>query len=343
MEIPIQNIYYLLCYAWNKLVERDIVDVKGIETTKLCDLFAKVIITGTSRVLKMGLGRGYVQNAEEIYGIKGKIDFGLSLKRNTFRKAKCQCEYDELSYNILHNQILKSTIRRLADVNGLDQELKDKLIVLYRKLNEIDDIKVGKADFRRIQLYRNDSFYQFLLNICELVIDNLMPTEQKGRSKFRDFVRDDKQMAKLFEEFVRNFYKIEQDHFHVRREDIYWDITAGASDFIPKMQTDISLESKDGKTKIIIDTKYYSEALSEHYEKEKIKSANMYQMFSYLENLDATKEVNKNCTGILLYPTVTKELDIPIKIKEHPVQFKTINLNQEWPCIHKDLLAIIGL
>jgi 5-methylcytosine-specific restriction enzyme subunit McrC len=44
MEIPIQNIYYLLCYAWNKLEERDIVDVKGIETTELCDLFAKVLI-----------------------------------------------------------------------------------------------------------------------------------------------------------------------------------------------------------------------------------------------------------------------------------------------------------
>ena len=60
MEIPIQNIYYLLCYAWNKLEEGNIVDVKGIETNKLYNLFAKVLINGASRLLKMGLDRGWV-------------------------------------------------------------------------------------------------------------------------------------------------------------------------------------------------------------------------------------------------------------------------------------------
>ena len=49
MKIPIQNIYYLLCYAWNKLEERDIVDVRGIDSTKILDLFARVLIGGLSR------------------------------------------------------------------------------------------------------------------------------------------------------------------------------------------------------------------------------------------------------------------------------------------------------
>jgi len=80
MKIPIQNIYYLLCYAWDKLDEGDIVEVKGIESTELCDLFAKVLISGTSHLLKMGLDRGYLLIGEEISGIKGKIDFGSSLK-----------------------------------------------------------------------------------------------------------------------------------------------------------------------------------------------------------------------------------------------------------------------
>ncbi|GAG60746.1 unnamed protein product, partial [marine sediment metagenome] len=33
IQIPIHNIYYLLCYAWNKLDEKDIVDVSGIDST----------------------------------------------------------------------------------------------------------------------------------------------------------------------------------------------------------------------------------------------------------------------------------------------------------------------
>ena len=35
MNIPIQNIYYLLCYAWDKLEEKEVVDVDPIESTSL--------------------------------------------------------------------------------------------------------------------------------------------------------------------------------------------------------------------------------------------------------------------------------------------------------------------
>jgi 5-methylcytosine-specific restriction enzyme subunit McrC len=341
MEIPIQNIYYLLCYAWNKLEERDIVDITGIETTQLCDLFAKILIGGTSRLLKMGLDRGYIQQNVEVIGIKGKVDFGLSLKKNLFHKARAQCQFDELSHNVLHNQILKSTLRHLAEVNELEANLKEQLYGLYRILHEVEDIRLSKSLFRLIQLHRNNSFYEFLLKICELVADNLLPSEQKGHSKFKDFIRDERQMASLFEEFVRNFFRLEQNIYKVYREDIRWDISSGDESFLPKMQTDISLESKDRK--IVIDTKYYQEALKEHYDKEKIKSENMYQIFAYLKNLESTKEINRYCEGILLYPTVTKDLDINITIHQHQVRFKTINLNQDWRVVHKDLLAIVGL
>jgi 5-methylcytosine-specific restriction enzyme subunit McrC len=344
MEIPIQNIYYLLCYAWNKLVERDIVDVKGIETTQLFDLFAKVLINGTSRLLKMGIDRGYVLQNDEIVGIKGKLDLSLSLKKNLFRKAKAQCQFDELSHNVLHNQILKSTIYQLANVDQLAYELKERLFDLYQRFHEVEEIQLNKTVFRRIQLHQNNSFYEFLLKVCELVIDNLLPSEQKGQSKFQDFMRDERQMAKLFEEFVRNFFRLEQSHFRVYREDILWDVSDGdeaSKNFLPKMQTDISLES--GDKKIIIDTKYYREALGEHYDKEKIKSQNLSQMFSYLMNLDRTKNINKDCAGILLYPTVTRELDLNVTIQGHQISFKTINLNQEWQGIEKDLLAVVSL
>ncbi len=344
MEIPIYNIYYLLCYAWNKLEERDIVNIKGIETTKLCDLFAKVLIGGTSRLLKMGLDRGYVQQNHEIGGIKGKIDFSISIKKNIFQKGKAQCQFDELSYNILHNQILKSTIFHLAKIDELSPDLKRKLYDLYRRLSEIGNINLKKSVFRRVQLHRNNNFYDFLLKICELIVDNLLPTEDKGHSKFRDFVREEHQMSQLFEDFVRNFYKLEQSIYQVYREDISWDITDGnetSKNFIPKMKTDVSLESKDKK--IVIDTKYYKEALTQHFDKEKIKSENMYQIFSYLKNLESSNEINRNCAGILLYPTVTYKFDINITVHGHQISFKTINLNQDWQNIHKDLLAIIGL
>ena len=54
MEIPIQNIYFLLCYAWDKLDERDVVDVDPVGITELVDLFSRVLISGTNHLLKRG-------------------------------------------------------------------------------------------------------------------------------------------------------------------------------------------------------------------------------------------------------------------------------------------------
>jgi len=341
MKIPIQNIYYLLCYAWDKLDEGDIVEVKGIESTELCDLFAKVLISGTSHLLKMGLDRGYLLIGEEISGIKGKIDFGSSLKGNLLKKARVYCLFDELDHNILHNQILKSTLLKLASVDELDKELRNRLYELLKRLREIDEIYLNQAVFRKVQLNHNNAFYDFLLKICELVIDNLLPTEERGRSKFRDFLQDEKKMSILFESFVRNFYKLEQNIYQVDREDIYWDISWGDRRLLPKMQTDISLESHDKK--IIIDTKYYSETLTEHYKVEKIREANLYQIFAYLKNIEKKSEKAKFSTGILLYPSVDKDLDYRVSIQGHEIIIRTINLNQDWHKIHADLLAIIGL
>ena len=80
MQIPIQNIYYLLCYAWNKLEESEIVNVNEIDSTELIDLFAKVLSNSCSRLLKQGLDRYYVEHEDVIMGIKGKFNFNLHFK-----------------------------------------------------------------------------------------------------------------------------------------------------------------------------------------------------------------------------------------------------------------------
>ena len=51
MAIPIENIYFLLCYAWNKLDEKERVDVSIDDKTELLDLFAKVLITSSKLLL----------------------------------------------------------------------------------------------------------------------------------------------------------------------------------------------------------------------------------------------------------------------------------------------------
>jgi 5-methylcytosine-specific restriction enzyme subunit McrC len=319
-KIPIQNIYYLLCYAWNKLDEKDVVDVTGIDTTSILDLFSKVLISGLNHLLKRGLDRGYVSYSEDVRCLKGKIHLSPTIKRNLLLKVQAHCEYDELSHNVLHNQILKATIRLLIYEDTIEKDFKDQLIGLYRKLHEVADIQLTYPVFSRVQLHRNNSFYDFLIKICELIYDNMLISEDSGKSKFRDFLQDERKMAYLFEEFVRNFYRIETPNYKVSREDIFWYATPldeHSGKYLPKMVTDISIE-KNG-SKVIIDTKYYKEALAKYYDQEKIHSSHLFQIFGYLKNLEAKGGINISCSGVLLYPTVDRDIELNYMVDEHKV------------------------
>jgi 5-methylcytosine-specific restriction enzyme subunit McrC len=168
-------------------------------------------------------------------------------------------------------------------------------------------------------------------------------SEEPGKSKFRDFLRDERQMAGLFEEFIRKFYIIEAPYYHVGREDISWNVTALdeiSGSYLPKMTTDISIKSNT--TKMIIDAKYYKEALAEYYDQEKIHSQNLYQIFAYLKNIEAKNDISGQCTGLLLYPTVSNEVNLNYMMSGHKLMIRTINLNKPWQQIHKSMLEILN-
>jgi 5-methylcytosine-specific restriction enzyme subunit McrC len=340
VDIPIQNIYYLLCYAWDKLDEKEVVDVDPINSTSLADLFARVLISGTNHLLKRGFDRGYIEQQEWTGRLRGRICFQEAIRKNSMRTGTLPCSFDELSYDVLHNQILKATMKRLIRTQGLAAENSEGLAQLCRMFSEIRDIELTSRVFGRVQLYQNNQFYDFLLKVCELIHRNLLVSEKSGNGKFVDFVRDEQQMRMLFENFIRTFYKI-HTNYSVKRENIYWRWVA-ASQFgaglLPKMQTDISLSST--ARKIIIDCKFTPEATKRHYEAEKLRSQHLYQINAYLTNLPEGK--SGACEMMLLYPTVDLPLTVDFTDGKHKIKIRTINLNQTWQAIHEDLLVLVS-
>jgi 5-methylcytosine-specific restriction enzyme subunit McrC len=364
MPIPIKNIYYLLCYAWNKLDEAERIQVSIDDKTELLDLFAKVLINATKVLLKRGIDRDYIEEIQEINAVKGKLQVSQTLKQNLLSRQKTLCSFDEFSFNILQNQILLSTIQRLIKTKNVDRKLKTELISLQRKLPKtIEKIELKSSLFSQVKIHRNNRFYGFVMNVCQIIFENTLPSEtqndknnsEKGSYIFSDFTRDERKMNQLFEAFIRNFYKIEQTKFTtVKAEIIKWNFDKHVNNFenqsesslddtiyLPQMKTDISLENETEK--IIIDAKYYQETMKVNYGKERINSSNLYQLFSYLVNQEDGSEKNQNAKGILLYPTIEKEYNLSYKFKSHQIQIKTLNLNADWREIEKRLKEIIGV
>ena len=340
MKIPILNLYYLLCYAWDRLEEGGLVEAGTEDYSNALDLFARVLANGIEAILARGLDRDYVPIEEDVAGVRGRIHFPETLSRNLLRSARTHSQYDDLSYDVLHNQILKATISRLLKAPSLARELRGELAALIRRLNGIADIQLSLATFRRVRIHRNNHLYDFLLRVCHLIESRFSVDQSNGRLVFRDFERDEEAMAGVFQEFVCNFYKKEQAKYRVRSLQVRW--KAGGDEnalaHLPVMQTDIALMSPD-KT-VVIDTKYYQEALPAHFGQPKVRSEHLYQLLAYLTNLAGTRDCQGRPRGILLYPTVERSFSLDYELNGFSVAIRTVDLNQPWRQIRDSLLNL---
>jgi len=344
-SIPIQNIYYLLCYSWNQLDEAGLIDVKDESCPTLQDLFAVVLSKGTQRLIRRGFHRAYVSHVEESGNLRGRIALTPSLRDLSWIRGRMHCEFSELSYNVLPNRILKTTLRNLFYADGLEKDTRKAVGDVLRALDPVEPIRLSAALFRRIQYNQNMRFYRFLLNVCELVFESMIPSEDEGTTHFPDFLRDPRKMPGLFEGFVRNFYRQHAAGWkvHPGNKVIHWFDLDGAEDaraLVPRMETDVELEN--GTHRIILDCKFYLNAFSTHYEKSSFHSSNLYQLYAYLQN-STLHNPELKYSGMLLYPETGKTFRHSILIQNFPITFASVNLDQPWHEIHEELLDLVTI
>ena len=343
--IPIANLYYLLSYAWDhRLSEAEMVSVDADSCPDLNNLFARVLAAATNRLLRGGLDRSYLSMEEETPRIRGRIDFSASEKNQTRSRGKLVCTYDELSPDVLHNRIVKATLRLLVRDTAVKLETRRALRKALDGFAEVRDLRVTTHHFHRVQLHRNNRSYRFLLNLCELIHGSLLPNKSAGAPKrFRDFTRDEKRMAKVFEDFVRNFARRHLNNAVVSAMHIDWlasDLRDGTRAALPRMITDVTVSWPDRK--LILDCKYYQEALVSHYDALRFRSGNLYQLNAYLTN-KAAEPGWEEVEGMLLYPSNGYHLDHCFTLHgRHRVSIRTIDLQQRWTEVEANLLELFG-
>ena len=148
-------------------------------------------------------------------------------------------------------------------------------------------------------------------------------------------------MWQVFQDFIANFYRIHYPLAQVRSEQVYWDIdhdSPDKADLLPRMQTDIVIR-EPGRV-VVIDAKSYKEALSKHRGGETARSAHLYQIFSYPKNIQPTLPLTTALGGVLIYPTVTYELNKRYRIQGQSLMVATVDLGQPWDVIEKRLHAV---
>ena len=337
--IPVQNIYYMLAYAFQILNENGYRNIATEEFDNVGELCAAILAKGVSIQLKRGLGKAYIPQTEPLSSLRGKIDITESVKTQSMLRKQLVCTYDEFTVNSYMNRILKSTMELLirSDISKTRKKELRKLLVFF---GDVETLNVHDIDWR-LRYNRNNQSYRMLISICYLVVKGLLQSNAVGSMKLMDFL-DEQRMCRLYEKFILEYYRREHPKLKARASQILWQLDDDYGAMLPAMRSDIMLSK--GCTTLIIDAKYYSHTTQSQYGVHTLHSGNLYQIFTYVKNKDAEYgDKPHTVSGMLLYAQTDEGVqpNHVYQMSGNQISVRTLDLNLPFEAIKAQLDWIV--
>ena len=338
--IPVQNIYYMLSYAFQVLNEQGYKDIATEQFDNVAELCASILSKGITVQLKRGLGKEYIPQTEALSSLRGKIDITESIKTQSLLRKQLICTYDEFTVNSYLNRILKSTMELLlhADISKARKKALRKLMIYFA---DVDVLDVHTINWN-IRYDRNNQSYRMLVSVCYLVIKGLLQTNTDGSTRLMDFI-DEQRMCRLYEKFILEYYRKQHPEITARASQIPWQLDDGFSDMLPVMQSDITLSQ--GNRTLIIDAKYYAHNTQVQYDVHTLHSGNLYQIFTYVKNKEVTYgDAPHEVSGMLLYAKTDEQIqpNHVYHMSGNKISVRTLDLNCPFPQIREQLEQILS-
>lgn len=341
-NIPVKNIYYMLTYAFKELKHNNYEYIAGESFDNIYDLFAEIISRGVSYLLKQGLHKEYVIKEDIIATLKGKLNLQGTVKERLAKRVRLACEYDELTIDNVYNKIVKTTVSILISKQDVKTERKRELRKLMIYFEGIDEIAPSMIKWGLLRYDRNSRTYQMIHSLCYFVLQNLLLSTDYGNTKMPQF--SDEHMNLLFQRFVIEYYRKHHPEYKAAAKQIKWNFSENfisPSSILPIMQSDITLTL--GERILIIDTKYYSKNLQEHFGKFTISSPNFYQIHTYVMNED--KGHIGKVDGMLLYAKTQAQIQPDGNFKTNDgnvIMVRTLDLSLDFENIKKELDTLVN-
>jgi 5-methylcytosine-specific restriction enzyme subunit McrC len=223
-----------------------------------------------------------------------------------------------------------------------------KVKKIFSQMEYIKNKTFTDKDFQKINQNNKLDYYRSTLFFANLIISSFIPGKI-GQNKSLELIYSKAIYEKIFEGFIANFYIKHRKEINAdkvtKQKNISWyfDEVSNKNTLLPGMYSDIVIEKENED--LIIDTKLYTEYVKiNQYGKEKLISANIYQLFTYATNhsFNTSKKVN----GQIIYANIENEplLNENFEFKNGMIKIslKTINLFQDFNQIKRDLIEFVS-
>lgn len=307
----IEKLPLLIDYAL-EIEDKDIVETKlrfQLDRNFPIESLIRSLVSQCQKLIKRGLTKSYVNVEDNLRYLRGRLLLEQQINNDARISLKFACEYDELSSNIIENQIILFVLEKSYHITKNDN-IKQQIHELIHEFDmEVDHKIIDHNDFE-IDYDRYNSHYEKIHLICKWIFEELGVSDFYKYDKshiFPVFIN----MATLFEKYVVRLLVDYRDSgmFDIisqpKTASIAWKTTDIVDEKNKKIEPDIIIYSKKPKKEvsIIADVKYM--------ESKKFGESELYQIGFYLHE-------HKKQIGFALIPDSDKSKEI---------QWESINQN----------------
>ncbi len=344
-NIPIRNLFHMLAYAFKELRQEEYRRLATEDFDHVHDLLAAILALGVGKQLKQGLHREYVERADELVALRGKLDVVSTVAARLARRRAIACVYDELSEDNALNQVIKATCLLLVRHGEVDESRRATLRREMLYFSNVADVELSRVRWDAFRFSRSNQSYRILVSICQLVVEGMLLTTSEGEHRLASFI-DDQHLHRLYEKFILNYYDKEHRELRASAPQIPWALDDGEGTLLPTMWSDITLARRDDPSRVlIIDAKFYGHSTQERYGARSVHSANLYQIFTYVKNREAGFGGRPHkVSGMLLYARTNEEVqpNQSYAMSGNRIDVQTLDLGGEFADIAAQLDGIAG-
>jgi len=282
------------------------------EDTKnlLIEIIISSFVKQCQKLVNQGLIKSYVSHEENIPYLRGKLLLQQQFLNVAHKKLEFACEFDELEYDILENQILLATLE--SSYNITENESLKKIIrrLTHQISGFVQKTIIQIHDFEKINYTRLNQHYQKIHQLCKLILSStgIANFYQEKIPYVNSFFID---MNVIFEAFVaklfQQYYPFPTEAQKGRRA---WVIDESGH---ANIRTDILIYDNQRDVRNIIDTKY----------KKKLKESDRFQIGFYIHEYEKRE-------GYAILPQQEESNDYSIisKQQEITINVKHINIDE---------------
>lgn len=244
--------------------------------------------------VRKGMPRRYLAHEDDLTSVRGRLDITRQFTALIARPDRLACHCDDLSPDIVLNQIMKAAVERLIRVST-SAENQRRLRELAFFYADISSVPPSALAWDSLILDRTNSRWRELVELARLLLGDRFQTTSSGATRGFSLTFD---MSRLFEEYVARQLKKALAGtdltMHPQGGRLYCleETETGTGRFMTK--PDI-LVKRGGMVELIIDTKWKRVARQMDDPKRGVSQSDIYQMIAYGQLYD--------CTDLLLlYP-----------------------------------------